>query len=114
MATKKTNHADVSAVISLNGKQYLVKNGQTLKVAKLPSKEGETINVKDVLLVINGESTLVGAPNVPNTSVDIKHDKFVKGDKVEIMKFRAKSRYRRHTGHRQDYSQITVSSINLK
>lgn len=114
MATKKSTNPEVLAVISLNGKQYLVKNGQTLTVAKLPSEEGANINIKDVLLVINGEETLVGTPNVESASVDLKHDKFVKGEKIEIFKYKSKSRYRRHTGHRQDYSQITVSSINLK
>lgn len=115
MATKKTNtQPDIHAVIELNGKQYLVKTNQTLRVDKLPAKVGDNINVSQVLLVINGEDTLIGTPYLKDTSVVIKHDKIVPGEKIEIRKFKAKSRYRRHTGHRQDYSQIVVSAINLK
>lgn len=116
MATKKVTTAptEIQAVIELKGKQYLVKPNQTIRVDKLEAKEGDTIKISEVLLVINGDDTMVGAPFLKDTSVVIKHDKIVKGDKLEIYKFKAKSRYRRHTGHRQDYSQITVSAINLK
>ena len=115
MATKKTTtHPDVQAVIELNGKQYLVKTNQTLRVDKLPAKVGDSINVSEVLLTIDGDNTQIGTPFLKNASVVLKHDKIVPGEKIEIRKFKAKSRYRRHTGHRQDYSQIVVSAINLK
>lgn len=115
MATKKiTTAPELQAVIELKGKQYLVKPNQTLRVDKLEAKEGDSIKLSEVLLVINGDDTLVGTPFLKDASVVIKHDKIVKGDKLEIYKFKAKSRYRRHTGHRQDYSQIVVSAINLK
>lgn len=114
MATKKTPPTNLFAVIDLGGKQYLVKNGETLRVAKLPEKVGESLTVDKVLLVINGEDTLVGAPYVAGAKVSLKHDQIVKGEKMEILKYRAKSRYRRHLGHRQEYSQVTVAAINLK
>jgi len=114
MATKKTStNSDIHAVIELNGKQYLVKTNQVLRVDKLPAKVGETINVSQVLLTINGEDTQIGTPFLNSVSVILKHDKIVPGEKIEIRKFKAKSRYRRHAGHRQDYSQIVVSAINL-
>src|SRR3989338_7738605 len=100
MATKKTPPSTL-AVIELSGKQYLVKEGDKIKAEKLDAKDGDNIKVDTVLLVGNDAEVKVGPPFVEGASVELPLDKTAKGEKVEILKFRAKSRYRRSTGHRQ-------------
>ncbi len=113
MATKqeKTN---LLAVIEVSGKQYLVREGDRIETEKLDQKEGEKVTIKEVLLTFDGETTKVGTPYVEGASVDLKLEKTAKAEKVEIRKYKAKSRYRRAAGHRQTKSTLLVSGINLK
>lgn len=110
--TKKDDK--LSAIIQLGAKQYLVKVGDKVEAEKISAKEGEKLTVKEVLLVSDGSETTVGTPHVETASVELTHEGVKKGEKVEIRKFRAKSRYRRETGHRQSLSTLTVTGINLK
>ena len=113
MATKKQT-SNLLAVIKLSGKQYSVKEGDKIEAEKLDLKEGDKLIVKEVLLVYDGETTKVGAPYVESASVELKLEKQAKDEKVEIKKYKAKSRYRRTTGHRQIKSLLSVTGINLK
>lgn len=101
------------AVIQLAGKQYVVKEGETIEVNKLEVKEGETLKVTDVLLANNGSDTQVGAPLVSGASVTLKAVDQFKGDKVKVFKYKSKSRYRKTQGHRQLLTKLTVESITL-
>ncbi len=112
MATKINQN--LSAVILLSGKQYLVKVGDKVVAEKMPVKVGDQVSVKEVLLVNDGEKTEIGTPYLPKASVDLKYEAESKADKVEIRKFKAKSRYRRTTGHRQTKSNLTVTAISQK
>lgn len=112
MATKKKETISTFAVIELSGKQYLVKAGDKIVAEKLDAKTGEALTVKEVLLVNDGEKTKVGTPFVEGASVGLTFDKEGLGEKVEIRKYKAKSRYRRTTGHRQIQSHLTVTLIN--
>jgi len=113
MATKKENTSTL-AVIEFSGKQYLVREGDKIKAEKLNAKDGDNIKVDAVLLVSADAGVKVGTPYVAGASVELTLDKTAKGEKIEIRKFRAKSRYRRSTGHRQIESHLTVSAIKLK
>ena len=112
MATKKTPPTTL-AVIELSGKQYLVHEGDKITAEKLNAKDGDNIKVDAVLLVAAAE-VKVGTPYVAGASVELTLDKTAKGEKIEIRKFRAKSRYRRSTGHRQIESHLTVTAIKVK
>ena len=114
MATKKKEITTAVAVIELGGKQFIVKEGDKVESEKLAVKEGDTITVKEVLLVNDGVETKVGTPYIEGASVSLKYDREALGEKVEIRKYKAKSRYRRTTGHRQTKSHLTVTGISLK
>ena len=60
------------AVIKTGGKQYKVKAGDLVKVEKLDAEEGKTIKISDVLMVVDGEQTTVGTPNVKGATVSAK------------------------------------------
>jgi len=105
----------IQAVIELAGHQYLVTEGQTLSVDKhLDTPEGKTITVDQVLLVAQDDKATIGAPAVKGASVTLKVDSLGKGKKIDVSRFRAKSRYRRKSGHRQPQTALTVTKINLK
>lgn len=98
----------MQAVIVSGGKQYLVKKDQVLEVELL----GDAKKVEfDALLTIDGDKTEVGTPHVKGVKVHADVIEEVKGDKLKIMKFKAKKRVKRLTGHRQHYSQIKITKI---
>ena len=98
------------AVILVGGKQYLVAEKETLRVDLLPegTKELET----GALLVIDGDKTTVGTPEVKGVKVSAKVvDEKVAGKKIRVIRFKPKKRIHKETGHRQKYSLIEITSI---
>ena len=98
------------AVILVGGKQYLVQEKETLRVDLLPegTKELET----DALLVIDGETTKVGTPTVEGVKVSAKVvEPIVKGEKVRVIRYKAKKHVHKENGHRQKYSEIEIVKI---
>ncbi|MGK2896223.1 MAG: 50S ribosomal protein L21 [Candidatus Saccharimonadales bacterium] len=98
------------AVVKVGGKQYVVTEKETLLVDLLP--EGTKELTLDALLVIDGDKTEVGTPTVKGVTVKAKVvEDLVKGDKLRIIRYKAKKRVHKETGHRQKYSKIEISSI---
>ena len=98
------------AVVLIGGKQYVVAEKETLRVDLLPegTKELET----GALLVIDGEKTLVGTPEVEGVKVSAKVvEEEVAGDKIRVIRYHSKKHVHKETGHRQKYSLIEVISI---
>jgi large subunit ribosomal protein L21 len=101
----------VYAIIRDRGMQYRVEAGQILDIALLEEAEpGSEIELGEVLLV-GGEQTVVGAPLVDGAKVVAKVLGETKGDKLVVFKYKNKKRYRRRTGHRQQYTRIAISEI---
>lgn len=101
------------AVISTGGKQYRVSEGETLKVEKLPVAEGETIAFDQVLMVGEGDNVTVGAPYVAGGKVTATVKAQGRGDKIKIVKFRRRKHYRKHQGHRQHYTELQITGIQV-
>jgi large subunit ribosomal protein L21 len=95
------------------GKQYLVREGQELKVELLETEAGKPI-VFDALLVADDEGTAVkvGAPTVSGAVVSATVVEHGKADKVLVVKYKPKVRYRRHVGHRQPYTKLKIEKIS--
>lgn len=98
------------AIISDRGMQYRVEEGQTLEVALLNAEPGSELVLGDVLFV-SGAETLVGAPVVEGAKVLATVLGAKKGEKVVVFRYKSKKRYRRRTGHRQNYTRVTISQI---
>lgn len=77
----------------------------------LDAPEGDKIALDKVLLIGDGEDTLIGDPVIKGAKVMATSLGQVKGDKVVVYKYKAKVRYRRKRGHRQTYTRITVNEI---
>jgi len=98
------------AVVKVGGKQYIVAEKETLMVDLLPEGTKE-LNL-DALLVIDGDKTQVGKPTVKDVVVKAKvTEDLVKGDKIRVIRYKAKKRVHKETGHRQKYSKIEIVSI---
>lgn len=98
------------AVIKSGGKQHKVTVGQVIEVEKLVS-DGKTYVFEEVLLVVDGDKVEIGTPFVAGMKVFADVVSEVKGDKIEVFKYKSKSRYRKHTGHRQKYTQVKINGI---
>jgi len=98
----------MQAVIASGGKQYLVKEDQVLELELV----GDVKKLEfDALLTIDGDKVAVGTPHVAGTKVSAQVLGEVKGEKLRILKFKAKKRVKRLTGHRQHYSQVKITKI---
>jgi large subunit ribosomal protein L21 len=98
----------MQAVIETGGKQYLVSPKDKVILEKLEGKEGDTITFDKVLLTIDGDKVSLGKPTVSGAKVTGKILEQSKADKVTVFKYRAKSRYRRKTGHRQNQTVVEI------
>jgi large subunit ribosomal protein L21 len=97
------------AVVRIKGHQYKVSEGEEILVDKIGTDKAEP----EVLLVVDGEKVTVGKPVVKEAKVKVKVLKDEeKGQKVDVFKYKAKSRYRRHTGFRPVYSRLLVEKIS--
>ncbi len=99
------------AVIRTGGKQYLVKEGETLAVETLPKKAGEKIEL-EVMLVAAGDDVKVGKPAVKGAKVSAEVLEHGKGDKVRVVKFHRKARFKKVYGHRQPFTKIKIDKIS--
>ncbi|MSP12618.1 MAG: 50S ribosomal protein L21 [Chloroflexi bacterium] len=100
------------AVVETGGKQYTLEKGSTLDVELLPAAPGETVSLDRVLLVADGDQVTVGTPTVAGATITATVLESVKGPKVVIFKYKPKIRYRRKTGHRQQYTRLLIEEIN--
>ena len=101
----------MQAVIETGGKQYLVAPKDKVIIEKLEAQEGDTVTFDKVLLVANDSNVNVGKPFL-SSKVTAKVLSQGRGEKLTVFKYRAKSRYRRKTGHRQDQTIVEIESIS--
>jgi len=99
------------AVIETGGKQYLVSVDDKLAIEKLAGAVDDTIIFDKVLLVANGDKVTVGQPYISGAKVTAQVLEQSKADKIVVFKYRAKSRYRRKQGHRQNQTVVKIQSI---
>ena len=102
---------DTFAVIAISGTQLKVRVGDRYEIEKIEGKIGEKIEVKEVLLISDGEKITVGKPFVKDAKVVLSIDSQLRGEKIEGFKYKAKSRYRRKYGYRAELTRVTVKSI---
>jgi large subunit ribosomal protein L21 len=101
------------AVIQTGGKQYKVSVGEMVKIEKLVGdhKEGDSIIFDKVLLVDNGKDTTIGTPFIESAKVKATIVKIGRLPKVDVVKYKQKSRYFKRNGHKQPYFQVKIDSL---
>ncbi len=96
-------------VVEIKGHQYKVSPGDLIDVEKLDLEEGKTVEFDKVLL-IGGNTTLVGLPTVAGAKVTAKVVKQGRTRKIFVLK-RAPGKYRRKNGHRQSFTGLVITEI---
>ncbi len=99
------------AVFETGGKQYLVSQGDKLQVEKLDGEAGGTLKFDKVLATFTDKDFNLGKPTVSGAAVEAKILKQGRGKKIEVLKYKAKSKYRRKIGHRQAFTEIEITKI---
>ena len=100
------------AVIKTGGKQYKVAAGEKIKVEAIAADVGQEITIDQVLAVGDGADLKIGTPWVAGASVKATVLAHGKHDKVRIFKMRRRKHYQKHGGHRQNYTELSISSVN--
>jgi large subunit ribosomal protein L21 len=101
------------AVIETGGKQYRVSEGDTVKIERLPNepKAGDKITFDKVLLIDDGKNTELGTPYIDKAQVIGSFVEEGKAKKVNVVKYKAKSRYNKTRGHRQIFNTVKIESL---
>mgnify|MGYP001591333573 CR=1 FL=1 len=97
------------AVIHTGGKQYIVKEGDVVKIEKLEANMGDKM-VFETLLTAEGEQVVLGTPSL-GQKVSGEVVEQGRDPKIQVVKYKAKSRYTRRTGHRQCFTKVKIAKI---
>lgn len=100
------------AVIKTGGKQYRVSPGDTLRVETLAAAEGDSVDFDEVLMVGDGDDVTIGTPTVSDAKVSGKVLSHGRAKKVKIIKFRRRKHHMKRMGHRQNYTELEIVSVN--
>jgi len=103
----------VYAIIRSGGKQYRVQEGATIDVELLPAAAGEHVELPDVLFLDEDGRVTVGTPTVPGVKVVAEVVTHGRGPKIIVFKYKAKTRYRKKTGHRQSFTRLAIQRIQV-
>ncbi len=101
------------AIIETGGKQYKVSPGQTIEVELLPFAPGSDVEIDRVLLIATEGETLIGQPIIDGARIAATIARQGRGKKIIIFKYKSKKRYRRKTGHRQNYTYLTINDVTV-
>ena len=103
----------MKAIIVTGGKQYTVAEGDVLFVEKLNAEAEAVVKFEEVLAILDGENSKIGAPVVEGAAVEAKVVKNGKGKKIHILKYKAKKGEKKKIGHRQPYTKVEITKIAL-
>ena len=103
----------MKAIIVTGGKQYTVSEGDILFIEKLNVEADATVKFDQVLAVLDGDNSKIGAPVVEGACVEAKVVKNGKGKKIDVIKYKAKKGEKKHIGHRQPYTKVEITKISV-
>lgn len=101
------------AIIESGGKQHKVVEGEVLRLEKLDAEAGATVNFSNVLLLAMDDKVTIGAPYVENAQVVAEVVEQGRGEKIRIVKFKRRKHHQKSTGHRQYYTEVKITGIEM-
>ncbi len=101
------------AIIRSGGKQYRAEVGATIDVDRLPNEVGDSLDISDVLLVVNGDVATIGQPTIDGATVSATVVEQFRGKKIIVYKYRQRTSYRRKQGHRQYHTRLRIDGISV-
>ncbi len=99
------------AIVNTGGKQYKVRQGDILKVEKIPGEIGSPVSFDKILMFSDGEKVDIGRPMLDHVTVKGHIVEQGKAKKIIVFKYKRRKRYRRKLGHRQRYTAVKIDSI---
>ena len=100
------------AIVHISGVQTKVTPDAVLDVPRLAGEPGANLKFDEVLLVGDGEKIAVGRPTVKGASVSAQIVEHLRGPKIDILKYKNKTGYRRRQGHRSELTRVKVNGIS--
>ena len=101
------------AVVRTGGKQYRLGIGDSVKVEKLSDEVGNIVELSQILMVSDGGEVKVGTPLLTGASVKAEIVGHGRNKKIRVFKMKRRKKYRRTQGHRQAFTQLKVTEINV-
>jgi large subunit ribosomal protein L21 len=102
------------AIIDEAGKQYKVTSGDTIDIDREDRPDQTTITFDRVLFVGGEGEPRIGTPTVAGATVTAEVIGPVRGKKIEVVKYKRRKGYHKHTGHRQSYLRVRIAAVNVQ
>lgn len=99
------------AIIQTGGKQYMVSKGDKIQIEKKAGEKDAKLTFDKVLATFDGAKYQLGKPYLEGASVEAKILKQGRAKKIVVLKYKAKSKYRRTQGHRQSYTEVEITKV---
>ena len=100
------------AIMATGGKQYKVREGEVLRIEKIPGEVGSPVSFDQVLMVGDGDAVSIGRPALEGAAVTARIVEQGKANKLIVFKYKRRKRYRRKQGHRQSYTAVKIDTIS--
>lgn len=101
------------AIFKTGGAQFRAEPGVTIRVPLLDAKPGDEVSFDNILVASDGKTVQTGAPKLKGAKVTAEVVRHGKGKKIRIFRFARRSGYRRHAGHRQDFTEIKIADVKV-
>src|SRR3954470_23836161 len=99
------------AIFTTGGHQFRAEPGVTIKVPLLDAKPGDEVSFDQILVASNGKDIQTGAPKLKGITVTAEVVRHGKDKKVRIFRFARRHGYRKHAGHRQNFTEIKIAYV---
>lgn len=99
------------AVVRSGGKQYRVEEGSVVTVAKLAGKAGDSVTLSEILFVADSEAFKAGPAALKGARITAEIVGHGRGPKIDVLRYKNKTRQRKSRGHRQDETTIRIMKI---
>jgi large subunit ribosomal protein L21 len=99
------------AIVRSGNHQYRAEVGSVIDVERLPQEVNDSFELTDVLLIGDGENTVIGQPVIDGARVKVTVLDQARGEKIIVFKYRQRTNYRRKRGHRQYFTRLRVDEI---
>ncbi len=99
------------ALVEIKGKQYKAEKGAVLKVDRIDSEKGDSLEFDKVLMLSNDSDVKIGTPYVEGIKVQGSVEDQIKDKKVVVFKYKRRKNYKRTQGHRQQYTLVKINDI---
>lgn len=101
----------MQAIVKYGSKQYLVKEGDIINVDLIEGVNGDTVKLKDLLLVVKDNDVVLGNPDIKSAFIEAEIIENFKDKKILVFKKRRRKDYKKRIGHRQPYTKVKINKL---